>query len=109
LALIYLGWILFCDICMSLYAFIKYEMNEFAWVMWFMDCEWWTWINLGMWFNEMVGYICGHEFGMNNNVTLMAWYWYEVKFYIPELGGMDGMKSTWNMNGDGLQRIAWGV
>jgi len=23
-------------------------------------------------FNEMVGYICGHEFGMNNNVTLMA-------------------------------------
>jgi len=48
LALIYLGWILFCDICMSLYAFIKYEMNEFAWVMWFMDCESWTWINLDM-------------------------------------------------------------
>jgi len=39
-------------------------------------------------FNEMVGYICGHEFGMNNNVTLMAWYWYEVKFYIPELERM---------------------
>jgi len=35
----------------------------------------------------MVGYIYGHEFGMNNNVTL-AWYWYEVKFYIPELGRM---------------------
>jgi len=40
-------------------------------------------------FNEMGGYICGHEFGMNNNVTLMAWYWYEVKFYIPELGRME--------------------
>jgi len=37
----------------------------------------------------MGGYICGHEFGMNNNVTLMAWYWYEVKFYIPELGRME--------------------
>jgi len=30
LALIYLGLILFCDIYMSWYAFIKYEMNEFA-------------------------------------------------------------------------------
>jgi len=39
-------------------------------------------------FNEIVGYICGHEFGMNNNVILMAWYWYEVKFYIPELRRM---------------------
>jgi len=36
----------------------------------------------------MNGYICGHELGMNNNVTLMAWYWYEVKFYIPGLGRM---------------------
>jgi len=33
LALIYLGWILFYDICMSWYAFIKCEMNEFAGVM----------------------------------------------------------------------------
>jgi len=36
----------------------------------------------------MVGYVCGHEFGMSKNVALMAWYWYKVKFYIPESGRM---------------------
>jgi len=54
-------------------------------------------------FNEMVGYIRGHEFGMNNNVTLMAWYWYEVSSISPNWEEWDGMKSTWNMNEDGYK------
>ena len=25
-------------------------INDYAWVMWFMDCGWWIWYELDMWF-----------------------------------------------------------
>jgi len=27
-------------------ATLKHEMSEYAWVRWFMGCEWWVWHDL---------------------------------------------------------------
>jgi len=35
---------------LSWIAMLKHEMSEYAWVRGCMSCEWWAWINLGMWF-----------------------------------------------------------
>ena len=84
-------------------------MNEFAWVIWFMDCEWWTWINLGMRF-QWNGWL---YVVMNSVWTIMLHWWHGIGMrwssISPNWEEWDGMESTWNMNEDGLQRMAWGV
>ena len=52
MALIYLGWILCCDICMSWYAFIKYEIK---WDLVMLSMKWKTWLEWLRWHVEIVG------------------------------------------------------
>ena len=35
---------------LSCIAMLKHDMSEYAWVRGCTSCEWWAWINLGMWF-----------------------------------------------------------
>jgi len=70
-------------------------MNDFAWVMWFMNCEWWIGCYFGMWF-EWDGW---YESGMVAiwNTILYSWCGKDELAWIQHL----------DMNEDGLQRWAW--
>jgi len=50
---------------------------------------------------------------MNSVWTIMLHWWHGIGIrwssIPPNWEEWDGMKSTWNMNEDGLQRMAWGV
>ena len=67
-----------------------------------MGGEWWVWHDLGMEYTWLFGYICGHEFGMNEKIYSLRWMsltWFGYATCM--VGSMVwewwvGMDLTWN-------------
>jgi len=105
-----------------------FGMNTILWYMYVLVCiykVWDEWICMsdvihGLWMMNLdkswhaismkwlVIYVV-----MNSVWTIMLHWWHGIGMrwssISPNWEEWDGMKSTWNMNEDGLQRMAWGV
>jgi len=124
-----------CGLCLIVwnYRYLNVDthlfgMNIILWYMYVLVCiykVWDEWICMsdvihGLWMMNLdkswhaismkwlVIYVV-----MNSVWTIMLHWWHGIgmrwSFISTNWEEWDGMKSTWNMNEDGLQRMAWGV